>query len=89
MVGITTATTTTSWQYFLFRDEEEDYLMMSKLYDELYSGVPICLTEAMEWLNLNPSVASMNINVRDSKINEEISNRNKSSYVDFCGQVNW
>ena len=70
-------------------DEEEDYLMMSKLYDELYSGVPICLIEAMEWLNLNPSVASMNSNVRDSKINEEISNRNKSSYVDFCGQVNW
>lgn len=70
-------------------DEEEDYLMMSKLYDELYSGVPICLIKAMEWLNLNPSVASMNSNVRDSKINEEISNRNKSSYVDFCGQVNW
>ena len=38
-------------------DEEEDYLMMSKLYDELYSGVPICLIEAMEWLNLNPRVA--------------------------------
>ena len=70
-------------------DEEEDYLMMSKLYDELYSGTPICLIKAMEWLNLNPSVASINSNVRDSKINEEISNRNKSSYVDFCGQVNW
>ena len=55
-------------------DEEDDYLMMSKLYNELYSGLPICLIEAMEWLNLNPSVASMNSNVRISKINEEISN---------------
>ena len=59
-------------------DEEEDYLMISKLYNELYSGLPICLIEAMEWLNLNPSVASMNSNVRDSKINEEISNSNKA-----------
>lgn len=70
-------------------DEEEDYLMMSKLYDELYSGVPICLIEAMEWLNLNPSVASMNRNVRDSKINQKISNINKGSYINFCGLVNW
>ena len=64
-------------------DEEEDYLMMSKLYDELYSGVPICLIEAMEWLNLNPSVASMNSNVRDSKINQKISNSYKSGWSCF------
>ena len=70
-------------------DEEEDYLMMSKLYDELYSGVPICLIKAMEWLNLNPSVASMNSNVRDSKINQKISNSYKGTYIDFCGRVNW
>ena len=70
-------------------DEEDDYLMMSTLYDELYSGLPICLTEAMEWLNLNPSVASINSNVRISKINEEISNRTEGSYVNFCGRVNW
>ena len=70
-------------------DEEDDYLMMSKLYNELYSGLPICLTEAMEWLNLNPSVASINSNVRISKINEEISNSTEGSYVNFCGRVNW
>ena len=70
-------------------DEEDDYLMMSTLYDELYSGLPICLTEAMEWLNLNPSVASINSNVRISKINEEISNSTEGSYVNFCGRVNW
>ena len=70
-------------------DEEDDYLMMSKLYNELYSGLPICLIEAMEWLNLNPSVASMNSNVRISKINEEISNSTEGSYVNFCGRINW
>ena len=59
-------------------DEEDDYLMMSKLYDELYSGLPICLIEALEWLNSNPGVASMNSNVRISKINEEIFNSNEA-----------
>ena len=50
-------------EYRLTIDEAEDLEMISQIYDSLYKGEPLSLFEVYTWLDDNPQVAKINMNV--------------------------
>ena len=51
-------------EYRLTIDVEEDFVVLGRIYDELYRGVPISLTEVYKFLDDYPEVAAMNSKVK-------------------------
>ncbi len=50
-------------EYRLTIDEKADIEMISQIYEALYKGEPLCLYEVYTWLDDNPDVAKVNMNV--------------------------
>jgi spore coat polysaccharide biosynthesis protein SpsF len=50
-------------EYRLTIDEQADIDMISRIYEALYRGEPLCLKEVYTWLDDNPDVARINMGV--------------------------
>lgn len=54
-------------------DESADYEMMKHLYNALWQGAPIPLSQALDWMARHPERAGVNETVQHSAINQELS----------------
>ena len=61
-------------------DEPADFEMIQALYEALWQGEPIQLTQALNWLVQNPQIANLNKVVEHSTINQELA-RKRSSWA--------
>ena len=59
-------------QYRITVDENRDYEVLSRLYEELWTGDPIPLVDAIAWLDRNPSAAKINAAIQHSAVNKEL-----------------
>ena len=53
-------------------DTEEDYKAISTIYDNLYNGKAISLTEVIKFLDNNPEIIAMNNMVEQSRVKGRI-----------------
>jgi spore coat polysaccharide biosynthesis protein SpsF len=69
-------------------DEYKDYLLMSRIYEELWSqacGVP--LLDALAWLKEHPEIASMNAQIQHKDLNKQaVELRRKWTNIPKVGQ---
>ena len=70
-------------------DEQNDYLLMSKLYENLYKGKPIPLEKVIAFLKNNPQFSTINQNVKHSMINQELASYRRHKGVDALAKVFW
>ena len=64
-------------------DEEDDYNLLSKLYDTLWQSDPLDLKSVLIWLKENPKIIDINKGVRHKKLNEEIKNQRKNLIIKY------
>jgi spore coat polysaccharide biosynthesis protein SpsF len=53
-------------------DTEEDYLLISKIYDNLYKNHPIKLTEVLEFLDRNPGMKEFNSDILQKSVKGKV-----------------
>ena len=70
-----------SWRVTV--DEVADYEMMQCLYNAIWAGYPIMLSEALKWMSEHPEVANHNQRVSQSIINQELAAKRKK----WCHQI--
>jgi spore coat polysaccharide biosynthesis protein SpsF (cytidylyltransferase family) len=59
-------------------DEDEDYLMLSKLYDHLWpENSWVDLKNAIQWLKEREDVSSLNKHIRHKELNIEVQEKRK------------
>ena len=75
-------------KYKITVDEKLDLDLIRKLYGDLYSGHPISLFDALDWLAENQHISMINKTVSNSKINIELHNKAKAE-ENFYGTVTW
>ena len=75
-------------KYKITVDEKLDLDLIRKLYNDLYSGLPISLLDVLSWLEDNPHMSMINKEVSNSKINVEL-NKRVNSGINFYGTVKW
>jgi spore coat polysaccharide biosynthesis protein SpsF len=70
-------------------DEEDDYAMLSKLYEKLWPSKKwIELRAALAWLTKRQDIASLNKNIIHKKLNIELQEK-KKSWVEISKVGNW
>ena len=75
-------------KYKITVDEKLDLDLIRKLYNDLYSGPPISLLDALGWLEDNPHISMINQTVSNSKINIQL-NKKVNAGINFYGTVKW
>lgn len=70
-------------------DEEADYKMMVKLYEDLCQGKPIPLKQAVHWLETHPEIAGINQRVQHSAINQELAAKRAARKRQVQAQAEW
>ncbi len=70
-------------------DQREDYEVMKRLYSDLWTGNPIPLKLALDWMALHPEIMEQNSYVEESSINREISLKTKSFNKYVASFENW
>jgi spore coat polysaccharide biosynthesis protein SpsF len=75
--------------YRLTVDETKDYAFMSKLYDQLWNGVPIALDEALKWMDNADASELLNQDVQHSEINKKLLAQKYSFKPDLAGSFTW
>lgn len=77
IIGLDPPHAFTHAQYRVTVDEQSDYEMLSRLYEELWTGDPIPLVDAIAWLERNPNAAKINASIQHSAINQELGQKRK------------
>ena len=89
VVNVTLPDTYLDCRYRITVDERSDYTLMSTIYNKLYNKKPIPLASAIKYLQLNPSIASVNNKACHSEINQKVSSMRQQSKFKPVATVNF
>jgi len=70
-------------------DEEPDYRLMAKIYQDLWQGKPIDLMQVVQWLETHPEEANVNRLVEHSAINKDLSAKRANGQINLVAHVDW
>ncbi len=70
-------------------DEKNDYEFMRIIYDQLYQGNPIPLSDVINLLTSKPSLLKINKNVEESNINKTILEKRKKWNKNLYVTIDW
>lgn len=58
-------------------DEENDYMFISSIYNNMWESKPLQLLDVLSWLRDNPQISSINTKVQHTQLNLELINKRK------------